>query len=133
MLIHFVRQRFIMKKVEVYKDSKGKLFENEKEYILSEAKIQRTMILEQWKMFTDAIQNKPENYYLFMKRIADSIIEGKTTKDSLEKEYADVMEIFKKEIKIKTDNYNNSGEQVEYEPRLWGNDCFEGGMDTWFD
>lgn len=122
-----------MNKAEVYKDSKGKLFENEKEYILNEAEIRRTMILKQWEIFTDVIQNKPENYYLFMKRIADSIIEGKTTKESLEKEYTEVMEIFKKEMKIKTDDYNNSGEQVEYEPRLWGNDCFEGGMDTWFD
>ena len=29
-------------------------------------------------------------------------------------------------MKIKSDDYNNSGEQVDYGPRLWGNDCFEG-------
>jgi predicted esterase YcpF (UPF0227 family) len=122
-----------MKKVEVFKDSKGNLFENEREYILSEAKLQREAIIEQWKRIGEAIKIKPESYYLFIKKIGDSIIDSKKTKEDLQKQFDNVIEIFKEEMKIKTDDYNRSGKQVDYEPRLWGNDCFDGGMDTWFD
>jgi len=122
-----------MKKVEVFKDSNGNLFEDERNYVLSEAKIQRDSILEQWECIGDMIKDKPENYFLFIKRIADKIIDSKKTKEDLQKEFDNVNEIFKKEMQIKIDNYSDIGEQVDYEPRIWGNDCFEGGMDTWFD
>jgi hypothetical protein len=122
-----------MKKVEVFKDGNGNLFENEKDYILSEAKIQREIILDTWNKMGDIIKNKPETYYQFIKNIGERIIDNKTTKDDLQKQFDNVNEIFKKEQKIKTNNYNRSGEQVDYEPRLWGNDCFEGEMSTWFD
>ena len=122
-----------MKKVEVFKDSKGNLFENEREYILSEAKIQRQIIINNWQRFSDTIKNKPETYYQLIKGIGDRIIDTKTTKDDLQKQFDNVNEIFKKEMKIKTDDYNISGKQVDYEPRLWGNDCFDGEMSTWFD
>lgn len=122
-----------MKKVEVFKDSKNNLFENERDYILSEAKLQRERIFKEWEKISDAIKSKPESYYLFIKKIGDRIIDNNITKEDLQKEFDDVSEIFKKEEKIKTDDYNRSGPLVDHEPRLWGNDCFEGDMFTWFD
>lgn len=122
-----------MKKVEVFKDSKGNLFESEKDYILSEAKIQRENIICTWKRIGEMIQSKPETYYAFIKQIGERVIDNKASKEDLQKQFDNVTELFKKETKIKTDTYKNSGDQVDYEPRLWGNDCFEGGMDTWFD
>ena len=122
-----------MKKVEVFKDSNGNLFENERDYVLSEAKLQRENILEHWKRIGAAIKSKPENYFSFIKGIGDRIIDNKNTKEDLQMQFDNVNEIFKKEMQIKMDDYNRSGNQVDHEPRLWGNDCFEGGMDTWFD
>lgn len=121
-----------MKKVEVFKDSKGNLFENERDYILSEAKLQRENILEQWKRIGESIKSKPENYFSFIKGIGDRIIDNKNTKEDLQRQFDNLNEIFKKEMQIKTHDYNRSGKQVDYEPRLWGNDCLEGEMSSWF-
>lgn len=115
-----------MGKVEAYKNSKGELFENEKEYILSEAVIQRERILKEWDMITNAIKSKPEAYYLFIKNIGDRIIDKKNTKEDLQKQYDDVVEIFNKEKDIKLNNYKCSGDMVEYEPYIWGNDILPG-------
>lgn len=122
-----------MEKVEVFKDSKGNLFENERDCILSEAKLQREAIIEQWKIIGEAIKIKPESYYLFIKKIGDAIIDGKKTKEDLQKQFDNVSEIFKEELKIKTDDYNRNVKQVNIEPRLRENNC---GMDTgkwWYD
>lgn len=124
---------FIMKKVEAFKDSKGNLFEDERDYILSETKLQRDRILEKWKMMSNAIMDKPESYFSFIVKIGNQIIDDGLTKEDLQKQFDDVNEIFKREKQIKADDYKGSGEQVDHDPRLWGNDCFEGGMDTWFD
>jgi len=109
-----------------FSNSKGESFENERDYVLSEVDIQRKMILSIWDKFTRIIKNNPEYYYEFIKEIGNEIIDKKSTKDDLQKQFDNVNDIFKKEMKIKTDDYNNSGEGVEYEPYLWGNDMLDG-------
>jgi hypothetical protein len=34
---------------------------------------------------------------------------------------------------IPTRDFDWSAFREDYEPRLWGNDCFDGEMSTWFD
>lgn len=115
-----------MKKVKAFKNSNGELFENEKKYILSESKIQRSMILDNWERLTKMIKSNPENYLMFIKEIGDKIIDEKTTKEDLQKEFDNVNSIFNKEKEIKYKNYNGKLEQVEQEPYLWGNDILDG-------
>ena len=115
-----------MKKVEVFKDSKGNLFEKEKDYILSEAEIQRKLILDNWDRIGDAIRNKPELYYLFIKQIGDKIIDGKLTKGDIQEDFDKTNNLFEKEKDIKFKGYASVGEQVEYEPYIWGNDILDG-------
>jgi hypothetical protein len=115
-----------MKKVQAFKNSKGKLFENEKEYILSEAKIQRTLILENWERLTEIVESDPTLYYDLIKQIGFKIIDDKISKEDLQKQADNATEIFSKEGKIKVDNYKRSGENFDMEPYLWGNDILDG-------
>ena len=115
-----------MKEVKAFKDSKGKLFESKREYVLSEAGIQRESIKENWKRISSIISSKPEAYYSFIKGIGDMVIDQKFTKSDLEEQLNRVTEIFREEERIKADDYNSSGDLVDHEPFLWGNDILDG-------
>jgi hypothetical protein len=116
-----------MKKVEVFKDSKGGLFESEKDYILSEAKIKRKQILDTWERLTMAIESKPEYYFSFIKEIGNSIIDNNNTKEDLQKQFDKINELFIKEKEIKLGSYSDLGDtNIEQEPYLWGNDILPG-------
>src|SRR6056297_488724 len=115
-----------MKKVEVFKDSKGNLFEHEKDYILSESKIKRELIEKQFNKLKEIIDSDPKYYYQFLKSIYIRAVEENLTLDEIEEKFEKEVEIFQKEKDIKTKDYNRSGKNVDYEPYLWGNDVLPG-------
>lgn len=115
-----------MKKVEAFKNSKGQLFEKESDYIMSEASIQRDMILANWKRLTEKIIQKPELYYQFIKEIAIKIIDKKYGFEDIIKEFDEYVEIFEKERSLKVENFRRDGDTVEHEPFMWGNDILPG-------
>lgn len=115
-----------MPKIEAFKTSTGELMENERDYILAEAKNQRKAILKQWGHFSDMINDKPEFYYQLIKYIGTKIIDDKTTKEELDEQLEKVVSIFNKEQEIKLTENSGEGIEIEMEPYLWGNDILPG-------
>jgi len=118
-----------MSKVEVFKDSKGNLFENERDYVLSESAIKKERILKNWEMLTNVIESDPPFWYHFIYEIGKDVLDGGYTKERLQAEYEENRDLFKKEKKYGFTSHNDvefDGGAQEKEPFLWGNDTLDG-------
>lgn len=85
-------------KVEVYKDSKGKLHENRNEYYSAELKIMHENNIEVWEHWLEMVKSDPENFYKILKHLIELF--KKETPEELEKHYQEKIDFIKEAKKI---------------------------------
>jgi len=95
-------------KVEVYKDSKGKLHENRNEYYSAELKIMHEANIENWEHWLEMVKDDPENFYKIMMNFI-KIIESKTPEEN-QKSFQEKIDFIKEAKRIENENEAESGE-----------------------
>ena len=86
------------RKIEVYKDSNGKLHENRNDYYVAETKIMHKDNIEMWKHWSELVESDPEMFYKIMMNFT-KIIESKTPEEN-QKSFEEKINFIKEAKKI---------------------------------
>lgn len=97
-------------KIEVYKDSNGKLYENRKDYYINEYSIIKENQIKKFESFLNSIKEDPENYYKIIKGLYEY---GKSSENNMSKQYKEKIDFIKeakKYINNSNQDYNTNQE-----------------------
>jgi len=88
------------RKIEVYKDSKGKLYEDRDKYYVAELEIIHQKNIELFEYWLDIVRLEPENYYKLLRTLLKS---DKINDEIDEKKFNEHMNFIKEAKKIKSE------------------------------
>lgn len=108
------------RKVEVYKDSNGKLHEKREEYLIAELDIIHKSQIETWKFFLERVKSDPTEHFKILSSLASKVdTQTKEEREASLKEHLNFIKEAKKAVLSKecgismgeprvTENWNES-------------------------